>query len=73
MKFVQSPILVLVCCLTLVASARAAGSFTTVTFPSEDGLLITADLYEVDDRADRPFIVLFHQANCGKSALAAGL
>lgn len=33
----------------------------TITFPSEDGLPITADLYQTQ-AADAPFIVLFHQA-----------
>ncbi|MEZ4509695.1 MAG: alpha/beta hydrolase [Eubacteriales bacterium] len=34
---------------------------TTVTFPSADGLTVTADLYWTGD-ADAPFILLFHQA-----------
>ncbi len=33
----------------------------TITFPSEDGLAITADLY-LTHGGDAPFIVLFHQA-----------
>jgi dienelactone hydrolase len=33
----------------------------TIQFPAEDGLLVTADLYQWHDE-DAPFIVLFHQA-----------
>jgi len=33
----------------------------TLTFPSSDGLLITADLYLLDKSL--PYIILFHQAN----------
>jgi alpha-beta hydrolase superfamily lysophospholipase len=33
----------------------------TLVFPAEDGLLVTADLYQWHDD-DAPFIVLFHQA-----------
>jgi len=35
-----------------------------VTFPSPDGLTITADLYMKDQ--DLPFILLFHQGNCSR-------
>ena len=35
---------------------------TTITFPSEDGLEITADLYLAHEDAETPFVVLFHQA-----------
>lgn len=37
-------------------------SFTTIEFPSLDGLLITADLYRAHDDPTTPFIVLCHQA-----------
>lgn len=33
----------------------------TITFPSKDGLTLTADLYIMHDKS-APFIVLFHQA-----------
>ncbi|MBT8492526.1 MAG: alpha/beta hydrolase [Deltaproteobacteria bacterium] len=33
----------------------------TITFPSEDGIPVTADLW-ADPARDKPFIVLFHQA-----------
>lgn len=48
--------------LILPAGQVLAGQFETITFPSLDGLEITADLYA--PRADRatPLIVLFHQA-----------
>ena len=36
--------------------------FETITFPSEDGLSITANLYANVETADAPFIVLCHQA-----------
>ncbi|NER12008.1 hypothetical protein GWK08_01015 [Leptobacterium flavescens] len=39
-------------------------SFKKVTFPSEDGLSVTANLYEVDP--DKPFILLCHQAGYNK-------
>lgn len=42
--------------------APAQQAFTTARFPSEDGLQITADLYKLDRKKDRPCIVLFHQA-----------
>ncbi len=35
-----------------------------VTFFAEDGLEITADLYEVD--TDKPFVILFHQAGSSR-------
>lgn len=39
-----------------------ASSSETVTFPSEDGLLITADIYAPYKNGEAPIIVLFHQA-----------
>lgn len=33
-----------------------------INFESEDGLSITADLYTHENKADLPFIILFHQA-----------
>jgi alpha-beta hydrolase superfamily lysophospholipase len=36
-------------------------SFETITFPSKDGLTITADLYQAH-KETAPFILLFHQA-----------
>ena len=35
---------------------------TTITFPSKDGLTITADTYITNPDKETPFIVLFHQA-----------
>jgi dienelactone hydrolase len=43
------------------AMNNLASAQKTVTFPSLDGLTITADLYE--NKTDAPWIVLFHQAN----------
>ena len=34
----------------------------TITFPSNDGLEISADVYIADPNKDTAFIVLFHQA-----------
>jgi dienelactone hydrolase len=42
-------------------STAAAEPFKTVRFPSEDGLMIEADLY-VKHPKTAPFVVLFHQA-----------
>lgn len=51
--------------LALVLLALAvppASAFETITFPSSDGLEITADRYLLDDDPQRPCIVLFHQS-----------
>lgn len=51
--------------LAIVLTASAAWAdrpFKTVRFPSEDGLLIEADLYMAHPKT-APFIVLFHQAS----------
>ena len=37
---------------------------STITFPSKDGLLITADTYIIDDTSD--FMLLFHQAEMSR-------
>ena len=42
-------------------SGRADDAFQTITFPSQDQLTITADLY-MAHASTAPFIVLFHQA-----------
>ncbi|GAB4251709.1 MAG: hypothetical protein Kow0079_05860 [Vicingaceae bacterium] len=39
----------------------------TVTFPSKDGLTITADFYKTSDKK-APFIILFHQAGWSRGA-----
>ncbi len=39
-----------------------ASSSGTVTFPAEDGLLITADIYAPYKNGEAPIVVLFHQA-----------
>ena len=48
--------------VALVAVGHGEEATETVTFPSEDGLLITADVYAPDGLAGRPTVVLFHQA-----------
>jgi pimeloyl-ACP methyl ester carboxylesterase len=50
-----------VCILFLLLLALPAEGQKKVTFPSSDGLTITADLYLKDK--DLPFILLFHQGN----------
>ena len=47
---------------TLTLLAGAGTSADTITFPSEDGLAITADVYAPNGITDRPMVVLFHQA-----------
>ncbi|MCH7972436.1 MAG: alpha/beta hydrolase [Bacteroidetes bacterium] len=54
-KFVLTTILFLLVSLTLTAKTK------TVTYKSQDGLLITADLY-FTHKVNAPFIILFHQA-----------
>jgi len=46
--------------LILTQSSNAQGE--TITFPSKDGLTITADTYITNPDNKTPFIVLFHQA-----------
>ncbi len=41
--------------------SAGAGGFTTIRFPSEDGLEITADLYRAQE-SKGPFIILYHRA-----------
>ena len=48
--------------LLLVSFASMASSDKTVTFLSEDGLLITADIHAPYKNGEAPLIVLFHQA-----------
>lgn len=43
-----------------VAIIEDTASISTVTYPSTDELLITADLYRIDDTSD--FMILFHRA-----------
>ena len=44
------------------SNAKAETSFQSTTFPSEDGLEITGELYQASDDKKQPFIVLCHQA-----------
>ena len=48
--------------LGLAPVTLAPADHETVTFPSADGLEISADLYRHHDDPKTPFIVLFHQA-----------
>lgn len=47
---------------TSVAKESQASTSKTISFPSCDGLEITADVYRSHDDLETPFIVLFHQA-----------
>ena len=60
MKRVWALFLVTVVLFPVSVFANGSG-FTTITFPSEDQLTITADLY-MPHASTAPFIVLFHQA-----------
>lgn len=51
--------------LLLPPGSLAFGS-GTVTFPSQDGLLITANIYTPYEDSDAPVIVLFHQAGSSR-------
>lgn len=51
--------------MSLIAAAGIATALfsqTRISFPSEDGLACTADLYLAKEDRTTPFIVLFHQA-----------
>ena len=48
--------------LVLLTGQALAGQYKTITFPSLDGLEITADLYAPRANKATPLIVLFHQA-----------
>ena len=63
--FLLSPLTVFLACTMPVTFA---GSGSTFTFPSEDGLEVTADLYAPEGIEDRPVIVLFHQARFSRGA-----
>lgn len=45
-----------------IATAQNEDAFQTITFPSADGLEITADVYAPHEDKATPFIVLCHQA-----------
>ncbi len=48
--------------LLFFSSIVLSADFKTITFPSSDGVKITADLYIPHADKNTPFIVLFHQA-----------
>jgi len=52
--------------LALAARAEEGAAPKKVTFASEDGLEVTADLYLAHDDPATPFIVLFHQARSSR-------
>ena len=52
--------------LILVSSVSTVFAAETVTFLSEDGLLITADIHAPHQNSKAPVIVLFHQAGSSR-------
>ena len=56
--------------LLLVSFASMATGSETVTFPSEDGLLISADIHAPYKNGETPIIVLFHQAGWSRGEYA---
>jgi dienelactone hydrolase len=56
--------------LLLVPITSMASASETVTFPSEDGLLITADIHAPYNNGEAPIIVLFHQAGWSRGEYA---
>ncbi len=59
MKYILSALLVLN--LSLSAAEK-------LSYPSLDGLEVTADLYALDGKAEAPVIILFHQARYSRGA-----
>ncbi len=53
---------IIVFLLLFFSTALLSADFKTITFPSSDGVIITADLYTPYEDLNTPFIVLFHQA-----------
>lgn len=56
--------------LTLVALIifnTSFGQFKTIQFPAEDGVMITADVYQIET-INAPYILLFHQAGYSRGA-----
>ena len=60
-------IAVLVCVLPVSTYAALKD---TIRFPSEDGLMVTADLYIEKNEKDAPFIILYHQAGWSRGEYA---
>ena len=58
---------VLTCVLSTSTSAAIKD---TIRFPSEDGLMVTADLYIENDDKNAPFIILYHQAGWSRGEYA---
>ena len=56
--------------LLLVSFTSMASASETVTFTSEDGLLITADIHAPYKNSEVPVIVLFHQAGWSRGEYA---
>ena len=65
MKIVSRYNLVLLVTLALLPHVSFAQQ-DSITFPSEDGLVITADIYAPHSNSETPVIVLFHQAGSSR-------
>ncbi len=69
----QKILLSLTCLLLLtgIPSVYASTAIKdTIRFPSEDGLMVTADLYIEKNDKDAPFIILYHQAGWSRGEYA---
>ena len=56
--------------LLLVSCTSMASGSETITFPSEDGLLVTADVYAPYENGEAPVVMLFHQAGWSRGEYA---
>jgi len=57
-------------CLFILFVFSSVQAKETITFPSKDGLQITADTYIGETEKNRPLIVLFHQAGWSRGEYA---
>jgi dienelactone hydrolase len=69
----QKTLISLLCTIFLLCSLSAntyAALKDTIRFPSEDGLMVTADLYIEENDKSAPFIILYHQAGWSRGEYA---
>ncbi len=65
LKIMKSACFPSIACLAL---ALPVAGFEEILFTADDGLEVTADLYQEHDDLNTPFIVLFHQAGFSRGA-----
>ena len=73
MPAMQKTLISIVCAVFLVCVLSAstyAALKDTIRFPSEDGLMVTADLYIEKNDTNAPFIILYHQAGWSRGEYA---